>query len=99
MKNKTILVVLYVILLLLFTSLSYGGWGDLKPKSLEPQVDQLAKHEKVGLPEDPPPGGPGEPDLEDPWDNLLSPPTKEDEGIDIVTIIINLGFYYMFYTF
>jgi len=45
MKNKTIFVVIGIVLLLLLTSLSYGGWGDLKPKSLERreklQADEL----------------------------------------------------------
>ena len=35
MKNKTILVVLCVVLLLLLTSLSYGWWSNLKTQSLE----------------------------------------------------------------
>jgi len=37
MKNKTIFVVLCAVLLLLFTSLSYGWWGNLRPQPLEPR--------------------------------------------------------------
>lgn len=39
MKSKTIFVVLCVVLLLLFTSLSYGWWGNLEPQPIEPQED------------------------------------------------------------
>jgi len=77
MKKKTILAVLCVVLLLLFTSLSYGSD---RPPSM-PEIN------------------PGEPDLGDPWDHDKSSPGGEDENSDIVTIVIDLGFCYIFYTF
>lgn len=77
MKNKTILVVIGIVLLLLVTSLSYGS--DRPPST--PEIN------------------PGEPDLADPWDHDISSPGGGDENSDIVTIVIDLGFCYIFYTF
>jgi hypothetical protein len=81
MKNKIILAVLCVVLLLLLTSLSYGWWGNLKPQPLEPQADSPVKHQKARLLGDLPLRDSNEPDPGDPWDHMTSPPVPENSTV------------------
>jgi len=61
MKNKTIFVVLCVVLLLLFTSLSYGWWDRPRPQLQALQLqEEPPPHQKARL-------------LDHPWDDCLSP--------------------------
>lgn len=95
MKNKIILAVLCVVLLLLLTSLSYGGWGYLKPRPLEPKADPPVKLREARFIGDLPPRDPGGPDQGDPWDRCLSPLIDEERNSDVVPSVVNLWFLYI----
>lgn len=89
MKKKIIFVVLCAVLLLLFTSLSYGQDPGDPMDGFQvdgDQADGFQEYEEYRF-------------REDPWDHLQSPPVGEDENFDVVTIVIDLGFCYIFYTF
>lgn len=94
MKKKTIFVVLCVVLLLLFTSLSYGWWGNLRPQPIQLQEDPPAKHQKARILGDLPLNDPGKPDLGDPWDHALSP-----RGPDDATVQVNVSVFLIRFNF
>jgi len=82
MKNKTIFVVLCVVLLLLFTSLSYGWWDKPRPQLQALQLKQEPPpHQKARL-------------RQHPWDHCLSPRIPDDTiaQVEVSVFLIPFSF-------